>query len=166
MPNRPRSGWTRDDAAQVVALDTKVQALDGDVKEIRTHLGQIERKFDSSIGIVVDKMDGQFATLQASIAEKGSTKWGVIWPALGVALSFAGMVGWQALDPLHSDIQYIKGNFVPRSEHERVWRNTENRFEGDETWIRRIDNEHRQEMRDDLARLERENYDLRKQGKQ
>lgn len=162
MADQTGQGWSVEAATKVAALDTKVGSLDGDVKQIHARIDGLESKFVN----VADSLSHEFRSgLQAltkSVTERGSTKWSVIFGGASVAVSVIIAIGGMAYFPINNSINDLKSVIVPRAEYERSMREAERRDDNLQALISRIDGERRQEAHDEIQRLQRENYDLRK----
>ncbi|WP_439398748.1 hypothetical protein ACRQ5Q_15250 [Bradyrhizobium sp. PMVTL-01] len=162
MADESRSNWPNEASAKVVALDTKVGMLDSDVKQIHARIDGLETKFINVADSLSHEFRSGLQSLTKSVTERGSTKWSVIFAGASVAVSVIIAIGGLAYLPVTTAINDLKANVVPRAEHEKFWRDTERHFDTNEAWLRRIDADRRQDQRDEIQRLQRENYELRK----
>jgi hypothetical protein len=89
------------------ALTQRVIALEGDVRDIKADILAFSGETRTSIANVVNL-----------ITERQKTPWIVIFSAAAVMVTVSGFIGSLALQPINSDLTFLKSNVVSRSEHE------------------------------------------------
>jgi hypothetical protein len=99
-----------DDAVKVVALDTKVGALDNDVKQINARIGGLETKFDNVANSLAHEFREGLQSLARQISERGSTKWSVVFAGMTVATSVLGLIGSLAWFPISNGLAEVKAD--------------------------------------------------------
>lgn len=161
MTDHPPMHWSTETAAKVAALDTKVGSLDSDIKQIHGRIDGLETKFVNVADGLAHEFRSGLQALTKSVTERGSTKWSVIFGGASVAVSVIIAIGSMAYFPVNNSINDLKANLVPRAEFERTLRDGERRDDTLQAWLRRVDAERQQESRDEIQRLQRENYDMR-----
>lgn len=164
-------GFTFQDAARVIALDSKVSALDSDVRQINDRIGSLETKFDTAANSMAREFRSGLAAITQQINDGGSTQWGVIFTGMGVALTVLGMIGALVWYPVSSGLADLKGNIVPRAEHDRFYKDYERRMDGIEHRLSRNEDRLYDEMVKAIERLrtekidgERKLFDLQQRG--
>lgn len=139
------------------AIETKVGALDGDVKQINTRITSLETKFDNVADGLAHEFRAGLAQMAKQFSERGSTNWAVIFAGFGVVLSVLGFIGNQALAPVWSQVNELKSVVVPRTELEYGRATNMRRFDQLEERIDKMRDVRDKEQTAELDRSRREN---------
>jgi hypothetical protein len=89
------------------ALTQRVIALEGDVRDIKADILAFSGETRTSIANVVNL-----------ITERQKTPWIVIFSAAAVMVTVSGFIGSLALQPINTDLAFLKANIVTRTENE------------------------------------------------
>lgn len=157
----PRSEWTESDAAKLAAMETQMGGFDREIREVNSRVVGLERKVENSIAALAEKLETGLSVLANKISEKGSTNWLVIFTGIGVAVTVAGMIGYQALSPLDVRVNKLETNLVPRVEHDYRQSVENERFKLIEDWAKRLEAQRHNDLSAEIERLRRENSELK-----
>ena len=146
------------------ALGIKVEALEGDVREVKDSILGLDAKIEKSISSLSHEVRSAIATLSSQFAERQRTPWGVLISAAGFIVLVLGLFGGQALAPLQSDLKSIKEQIVPREEINYRAEVTNRRFRSLEKLADLLMERRYQEFRDDIRKLQEENNYLRRRS--
>lgn len=135
------------------ALGIKVEALEGDVREVKDSIAGLDAKIDKAVTSLAHEVRTAISTLSGQFAERQRTPWGVLISGAGFIVLVLGGFGSQALSPILSDIKSVKTQIVPREEINYRAQVTERRLVSIEADIVRMERQRYDEMREELRDL-------------
>jgi hypothetical protein len=132
----------------VGALSVRVGALEHNVRDLGAKIDNVASTLSHELRSGIDALTGR-------LSDNTKTPWASIWAGLGVMLGALGMLGNSYLIPLQADVAKLKADIVPRVERDHRDAEIERHFTSIEAWVRRLDRDQYQGMRDEINRLKR-----------
>lgn len=148
--------------ANVTALGVQVQALEGDVRELKDSVLGLDGKIDNAVSSLAQEFRTAVGGLSTQLHERQRTPWLIVFAGVSAVITVLGLFGSQALSPLQADIKQIKDQLVPRVEHDYRDHVMNDRFAAIDAELARIHQERYDEQRErinllrDQLRQERE----------
>lgn len=144
------------------ALGIKVEALEGDVREVKNSILGLDAKIEKSITSLAHEVRASNATLSSQFAERQRTPWTVLISGAGFIVAVLGVFGSQALSPIQGDIKTLKEQFVSREEINFRSESNNRRMLSLETLEENLQRRRYEETREEIRRLQGENDYLRR----
>ena len=82
------------------ALTVKVDSLEGQFKDLKTSVSDLDTKLDKSMDHLASEVRNAIAALSNQIAERQKTPWVVIFSGRGVLITLIGLLRRWGRDPL------------------------------------------------------------------
>lgn len=141
----------------VDALDTKVDILDNEIKEVNSRITDFNEKFDRVITSFASEFRASIANLSTQFSERNKTPWGVLISGIGVTLTIVTLIGHQALAPISDTLSIIQRDLVPRKEVEFRHETVERRLTLVESDLKTLHQREYDRLQQQLDVLQREN---------
>lgn len=138
------------------ALGIKVEALEGDVREVKDSILGLDAKIEKSIAGLAHEVRTSLATLSGQFNDRQRTPWAVLISGAGFLVMVLGVYGHQALSPIQAEINNLKAQSVPRAEIEVRTVRASSRFDNLERDVRGLEYDRITDLRRTIEKLERE----------
>lgn len=145
------------------ALAVQVDALDGDVREIKDSILGLDAKIEKAVSDLAREVRHAISTLTTQFTERQRTPWAVIFSGAAVTISVLGFVGAQALSPVQADVKALKEQIVPREEINYRALIAKERFDWVTAQINQLQARRYDNLIKSIERLSAENNQLRGQ---
>ena len=93
------------------ALTVKVDSLEGQFKDLKTSVSDLDTKLDKSMASLASEVRNAIAALSNQIAERQKTPWVVIFSGAGVLITLIGVFTAQALTPIQYDVRQLQSRY-------------------------------------------------------
>lgn len=144
------------------ALGIKVEALEGDVREVKDSLLGLNSKFDNAVTSLSQEFRSAISALSNQFSERQRTPWGVLISGAMALVVVLGIVGSQAMSPLQADLKALKEQIVPREEINYRAEVANRRWTAIEAGIDQIQRRRNDELHDEIRRLQGDLNDARR----
>lgn len=134
-------------------LDVQVKALEGDVRDIKTSIGNLGAELRTGL-----------AGFAAQFAQQQKTPWASIGSVGVIFLSVIGFMVFQTITPMQTNIKSLQDEIVPRVEHNFRQDAMNHQFDAINSRFDKAETRKYDELNKTIEKLELENHELKRKN--